>query len=117
MHECPICLDDKEHIGILPCKHIVCLECIALLYKNSFNECPMCRAPIHWAKTDIILPPPPLPPIANENILVDFSMVLRESNERQLRIQRQNDEKDVANAACILTSAVFIIIFFFIIIR
>lgn len=42
--ECPVCLEEKESIYALKCKHNICLACIINIYKkNDSVICPLCR--------------------------------------------------------------------------
>ncbi|SNX81757.1 related to SNF2 family helicase/ATPase [Melanopsichium pennsylvanicum] len=56
--ECLICFDSKEQIGVLPCYHSFCIDCIETLCKNSSSRpsmwydsdkprCPSCRLAFH----------------------------------------------------------------------
>jgi hypothetical protein len=40
---CPICLDSKVNIVLVPCGHTVCNDC-----KDMINDCPICREPIKF---------------------------------------------------------------------
>lgn len=42
--ECPVCLEVKESLHTLKCKHSICLSCIINIYKkNDRVDCPICR--------------------------------------------------------------------------
>ncbi|SPC65521.1 related to SNF2 family helicase/ATPase [Ustilago sp. UG-2017b] len=57
--ECQICYDTKEQIGVLPCYHSFCIDCIETICKNSSHgpsnvwtdyhrpRCPSCRLKFH----------------------------------------------------------------------
>ena len=120
MQECPICLDEKNNIESFPCGHNVCIECINLLYKNSYNECPLCRAPIEWA-------PQPVQPLDNtvsspansisldEETQIDFSVIINERNRRRQQLRGQyndNDNECVGNIVCACFTMIFVFILF-----
>ncbi|SPO21023.1 related to SNF2 family helicase/ATPase [Ustilago trichophora] len=55
--DCKVCFDPKEQIGVLPCYHSFCIDCIETICKNSsrvsnawYDErprCPACRLVFH----------------------------------------------------------------------
>jgi E3 ubiquitin-protein ligase SHPRH len=53
---CPLCYDQIEVPGILPCLHTACfaclLDCIAKMGQGGKTPCPMCRKP--FERTDVI---------------------------------------------------------------
>ena len=114
MQECPICLDEKNNIESFPCGHIVCIECINLLYKNSYNECPTCRTPIGWIFqsvqpiNDRISSPTNSFSLDEEN-QIDHSVII---NERRHNHYIDNDNECIGNIVCACFTMIFIFILF-----
>ena len=42
-YECGVCLDLMKDPCKLPCKHILCMQCINTIQKENHNKCPICR--------------------------------------------------------------------------
>ncbi|GIZ43993.1 hypothetical protein CKM354_000720200 [Cercospora kikuchii] len=46
--ECPICFENMKNPTQLPCKHIYCLKCIKMWFKDMSNTCPTCRTSCYY---------------------------------------------------------------------
>lgn len=49
-HKCPICFRHKKNMNaIIPCKHLICYDCLSVWVAQSGQICPYCRSKFEGA--------------------------------------------------------------------
>jgi len=49
---CPVCLENRPVVVLMPCGHVVCQQCQA---SHRFSQCPMCRVDVTGATKGLFL--------------------------------------------------------------
>jgi hypothetical protein len=49
---CPVCLENRPVVVLMPCGHVVCQQCQA---SHRFRQCPMCRVDVTGATKGLFL--------------------------------------------------------------
>ena len=49
---CPICLEHRPAVVLIPCGHVVCRNC---QHHQQFRQCPMCRGPVSSASNALFM--------------------------------------------------------------